>query len=194
MPVREPDVQRVTLVAAGGVMGQEPLEAWEIVLDPSSEARPEELADAAIGVIAPAPYHYEEKREHTSWGADGPIVQEILVQYGPDVATGVAGAAVWQGLTALANKFRSGDREPDPEDGIYIREAASASDAWDVFERFLVRGFDVENAQSVEVKRSEAGWSIRGHGDGNLYSGTVSPDGRLLHAKVEPDAGPGSAS
>jgi hypothetical protein len=40
---------------------------------------------------------------------------------------------------------------------------------------------------ATEIAESDAGWRIRAIGDGYRYEGTVSSDGRILHARQVED-------
>lgn len=61
----------------------------------------DELLAEAVGAVEAAAFHYEERRSRTEWGASGPEIQEIIINFASDVGAGVTIAVLLDRLTTI---------------------------------------------------------------------------------------------
>jgi len=155
-------------------------EAVQVSYDASDEVPENQLLANVLDLLRPASLCFEEKRSHVDWGATGPFVQEILVQFG---AVTVAGLTIEGVLAGLRKLFRNGKREAVGNAIEIVPPASIAEVAWEVFARFLEIAFKVSRTRAIEVTDRANEWRIRATGDGYRYEGTVSKDGRVMHAR-----------
>jgi hypothetical protein len=177
-----PDRQSVLVVAAQSpefdTQGLE--EATQVNFDFRDEIPQDELMDRVLELIKPAPFVVEEKRSQFSWGAEGGLVQELLIQYGAGAAAGLTVAGVLARLRKLSRRPEEALTEDDEQ---YISPATTAEAAWFLFSSFLNSAFKVSSTRATEVAEYDDEWHIRATGDGYRYEGTISKEGRILHAR-----------
>ena len=154
-------------------------EAFQLKLDGADEVSTESLLAKAIELTRPASFNIEERRNKFSWGAEGGLVQELLIQFGSELASGVTIAS----LLAAFRKLSKRRQDLIASGSEMIHEAHSAEAAWDAFASFLEKAFAVTRTRAVEIKEDENQWHIKAHGDHGRFQGTVSKDGRVLWAK-----------
>jgi hypothetical protein len=136
--------------------------------------------ERVLELIKPAPFVVEEKRRQFSWGAEGGLVQELLIQYGAGAAAGLTVAGI---LAGLRNLSRRPEEVLTDDDEQYVAPASAADAAWDCFSGFLKSAFKVSSTRASEVAEGDEVWHIRATGDGHRYEGTISKEGRILHAR-----------
>jgi len=177
-----PERQTVIIVAAQSpeldTRGLE--EASQINFDYRDKIPHDELMDRVLELIKPAPFVVEDKRSQFSWGAEGGLVQELLIQYAAGFTSGLTVAGVLAGLRKLSRRPEEALTE---DDEAYISPATTADAAWHLFSGFLKSAFKVSSTQATEVTEHGEGWRIRATGDGYRYEGTISKEGRILHAR-----------
>lgn len=177
-----PERQIVIVVAAQSPDFDAPglEEAAQINFDYRDKIPHDELMDQVLELIKPAPFVVEEKRSQFSWGAEGGLVQELLIQYGAGTAAGLTVAGVLARLRELSRRSEEALTEDDEP---YISPATTADAAWHLFSGFLKSAFKVSSARATEVAEYGEEWRIRATGDGYRYEGTISREGRILHAR-----------
>lgn len=156
-------------------------EAFQLNFDGTDEVPTESLLAKAIELTRPASFNIEERRNKFSWGAEGGLVQELLIQFGSGVASGVTVASLLAAFRMLSKRRQ----DPIASGSEMIREAHSAEAAWDIFASFLEKAFAVTRTRAFEIKEDENQWHIKAHGDHTQFLGTVSKDGRVLWARQE---------
>jgi hypothetical protein len=176
-----PERQSVIVVAAQSPGFDTPglEEAIQISFDYQDEIPQDGLMDRVLELVKPAPFVVEEKRSQFSWGAEGGLVQELLIQYGTEFTAGLTVAGILAGLRKLSRRPKETLTEDDEG---YIPPATTADAAWYLFSRFLNSAFKVSSTRATEVAEHDQEWRICATGDGYRYEGTVSKDGRILHA------------
>jgi hypothetical protein len=155
-------------------------EAAQINFDYQDDISHNELMDRALELIKPAPFVVEEKRSQFSWGAEGGLVQELLIQYAAGAAAGLTISGVLARLRKLSQRPGDGLTEDDES---YISPATNADAAWHLFSGFLKSAFKVSSAQASEIAEHAGEWRIRATGDGYRFEGTIGKDGRILSAR-----------
>lgn len=154
-------------------------EAFQLKFDGTDEVPTESLLARAIELTRPASFNIEERRNKFSWGAEGGLVQELLIQFGSQLASGVTTASLLAAFRKLSKRRQ--DSMGSASD--MIHEAHSAEAAWDAFASFLEKAFAVTRTRAFEIKEYENEWHIKARGDHSEFQGTVSKDGRVLWAK-----------
>jgi hypothetical protein len=185
--MREPDLQRIVIVAAVDrpVETRAFKEAAQINFDQSDEVPQNDLLEAVLELVKPAATDFQERRTQTDWGATGLYIQELLLNFGAGTAAGLTVEGVIAGVRKLSR--RSTTRSAKHALAEVVSQATNAEAAWTTFSRFLTKAFKVSSTMASEVAEVEAGWRIRALGDGYRYEGTLSRDGRILHARQVDD-------
>ena len=154
-------------------------EAFQLKFDGRDEVPTELLLAKALEFTRPASFNIEERRNKFSWGAEGGLVQELLIQFGSQLASGVTIAS----LLAAFRKLSKRRQDSMASGSEMIHEANNAEAAWDAFASFLEKAFAVTRTRAFEIKEDEGQWHIKARGDHSQFEGTVSKDGRVLWAK-----------
>jgi hypothetical protein len=177
-----PERQSVIVVAAQSpefdTRGLE--EAIQINFDYRDMIPQDKLMDRVLEIIKPAPFIVEDKRSQFSWGAEGRVVQELLIQYAAGFTSGLTVAGV---LARLRRLSRRPEEVLTEEDESYISPATTADAAWHLFSGFLKSAFKVSSAQAAEVTEYGEEWRIRATGNGYRFEGRISKEGRISHAR-----------
>jgi hypothetical protein len=177
-----PERQSVIVVAAQSpefdTRGLE--EATQINFDYQDNVSHDELMDRVLEIVKPAPFVVEEKRSQFSWGAEGGLIQELLIQYAAGFTSGLTVAGVLAGLRKLSRRPEEALTE---DDEAYISPATTADAAWHLFSGFLTSAFKVSTTRATEVADNGEEWRIRATGDGYRYEGIISKEGRILKAR-----------
>jgi hypothetical protein len=169
-----PDIQHIALVRANDFpLGTDELnEAVEVVLGSDDGVSPEQLADHAVGLIAPSYFVFEERRSLGNWGATGLQVQDIFIAYAAGVGSGLTVEAIRASLSSL---IRGHLRRGRPE---------TAESAWQLFGDSLVRSFKLKEQPAMEsVEKTSTGWSVKARAGAFRFDGTLDADGRLVHIR-----------
>lgn len=154
-------------------------EAFQLNFDGTDEVPTESLLSKAIELTRPASFNIEERRNKFSWGAEGGLIQKILIQFGSELASGVTIASLLAAFRKLSRRRQNSTASGSE----MIHEAHSAEAAWVAFASFLEKAFTVTHTRVFEIKEDENEWRIKAYGDHGHFQGTVSKDGRVLWAK-----------
>ncbi|MDQ6877489.1 MAG: hypothetical protein M3082_07275 [Candidatus Dormibacteraeota bacterium] len=169
-----PDVQHVALVRADEFpLGTGELsEAVEVVLSSDDGVSPEQLADYAVGLVAPSYFVLEERRSLGNWGATGIQVQDIFIAYAAGVGSGLTVEAIRASLSSL---IRGHLQRGQPE---------TAESAWHMFGDSLIRSFKLKEHPIMEsVEKTATGWAVTARAGAFRFDGTLDADGRLVHIR-----------
>jgi hypothetical protein len=177
----QPDLQRAVFVGCEGQPDDlaSLVEAGEIAFSGAEGISPDRLVDEALRSIRPAYYVFRESRGQINWGATGPEFQDIIIQYGSGVATGLTVAAIIATLRKVFARKPDAGQEPVP----YRPLPVDSETVWRLFSDFLLRAFKVRDASPVEIRSTADGWFVRAETEGERFEGSVSADGRVLSAK-----------
>lgn len=180
-----PDQQRVIVVASRKPFNTPDLtEAAEVVFSGVAAITAEELLNEAVEAVQPAEFHYEERRSRTEWGASGPEIQEIVINFAVTVSSGVTVATIVARLKALRDRREKEGRAQGRAQVKAMRAAEDADIAWRYFSEHLLTAFKVSQPRAVEVRQTDDGWQLRAEADGGYaYEGTVDPEGRVRYAR-----------
>lgn len=181
----QPDQQRVIVVASRIPFDTPDLtEAAEVVFSGVAAITAEELLNEAVEAVQPAEFHYEERRIRTEWGASGPEIQEIVINFALTVSSGVTVATIVARLKELRDRREKEGRAQGHPEVKSMRAAEDANIAWRYFSEHLLTAFKVSQPRAVEVRQTDDGWYLRGEADGGyVYEGTVDPEGRIRYAR-----------
>jgi hypothetical protein len=180
----QPDEQRVSVVASQMPFDPPDLaEAAEIVFSGIAGISADELLDEAVGALQSAPFHYEERRSRTEWGASGPEIQEIIINFAANVGSGVTVAAILASLKALRDRREKDGRAQGRYEVKSMRAADNADLAWQYFSEHLKRAYKVSRPRAVEVRQIDDGWWLLAQADSYTYEGTVDLEGRVIFSR-----------
>jgi hypothetical protein len=174
----QPDLQRAVFVGCEGQPDDlaSLVEAAEIAFSGAEGISPDQLVDEALRSIQPAYYDFRESRGQINWGATGPEFQDIIIQYGSGVVTGLTVAGI---IATLRKVFARKSDEPLP----YRPQPVDSESVWRLFSDFLLRAFKVRAATPIEIRSTADGWFVHAEAGGERFEGSVSADGRVLSAK-----------
>jgi hypothetical protein len=181
----QPDQQRVILVASRTPFEtSDLLEAAEVVFSGIAGVGAEELLTEAVRAVEPASFHYEERRSRTEWGASGPEIQEIIINFASDVAAGVTIAVLLDRLKTIRDRRERDGRAQGRTEIKGVRAADDAEIAWRYFSEHLQKAFKVSQPRALEVRQTNDGWDLRAEADGGYaFVGTVDLDGRIRYSR-----------
>lgn len=183
----KPDLQSIVIVAAV----DHPVATWalkeaaQVNFDQSDEVPQNDLLEAVLELVRPAAIDFQERRSQTDWGATGLYIQELLLNFGGGAAAGLTVEGIIAGIRKLSRRPTPGPAKHAMAE--VVPPATNAEAAWTLFSSFLTKAFQVSSTMATEIAEIDSGWRIRARGDGYRFEGTVSNDGRILHAQQVDD-------
>jgi hypothetical protein len=188
----QPDEQHV-IVVASRIPFETPdlMEAAEVVFSGVAGVGADELLAEAVGAVEPAPFRYEERRSRAEWGASGPEIQEIIINFASDVGAGITIATLLDRFKAIRDRRERDGRAQGRRETKRVRAADDAEVAWHYFVEHLLKAYKVSQPRALEVRQTDDGWEVRAEADGGYaFVGTVDLEGRVRYSR-RVDGGPG---
>jgi len=181
----QPDQQRVIVVASRIPFETPDLtEAAEVVFSGLAGIGADNLLAEAVRAVEPAPFHYEERRSRTEWGASGPEIQEIIINFASDVGAGVTIAVLLDRLKTIRDRRERDGRAQGRTETKRVQAADDAEIAWRYFSEHLQKAFKVSQPRALEVRQTTDGWYLRAEADGGYaFVGMVDQEGRVRYSR-----------
>jgi hypothetical protein len=148
----------------------------EVVFDSFDGASPDELRELSLAGLE-GHYYWKEDRSQFNWGASGPDILTLLVEFGVALAAGRVDSIIER----LATKWR--DRS---EPAAYRASADSADSAWFFFNRLLKDIYNEDHAEASSIELIRGSWQIKATGSRGKYLGYVNESGRIAYVSYNP--------